>query len=177
MILALTAVQALAQMPPVNPPVVTLPFARLARYLSLTPQQVADLTRVNAELQRFLSQKQARAAVVRREIAEETRRETVDPLALGLRYAELEAICRESREKERSTMREARALLQRQQLEKLAVLEQAVALLPVAGEAAEMHLLGSEQGDGIVLTMPGARSLPGCLVLAPASRVQGDLVQ
>lgn len=163
-------------MPPVNPPVVTLPFARLVRYLSLTAQQTADLVRVNAELQRFLNQKQARATVVRREIAEETRRETVDPLALGLRYAELEAICRESREKERSTIREARALLQAPQLEKLAVLEQAVALLPVAGEAAEWRLMGGDQGAGLVLTMPGERSLPECLVLAPASRMQGDLI-
>ncbi len=156
-------------MPPVTPPVERVPFVQLVRYLELTPQQGLDLVRINAELQRFLSQKQLRVVQVRQEIVEETRRETVDPMALGLRYAELEAICREARARDSQTMRSARAILQPPQLEKLKVLEQAVALLPVAGEAAEAHLLGGNAGVGVRLLMPADRLLPGCL--APAQDV------
>jgi hypothetical protein len=160
-LLVLVALSAAAQ----NPPVERAPFLQLAHYLSLTPPQIADLLRINLDLQRFLSEKQRRVGAVRRELVEETRRPVVDPMALGLRYMELEAICRESREREVAANRAARALLLPPQAQRLAALEQALALLPVAVEAAAANLLGDASG-GITLSMPGRRPLPGCT--APA---------
>jgi len=152
-----------------------VPFAQLTQYLSLTPQQIADLLRVNAEFQRFLTQKQTRASVVRREIVVETHRSHVDPMALGLRYMELEAICRESRDREVSIIRAARGLLLPVQVQRLAALEQAVAMLPLAGEAADARVLANEQGGGMALMMPQPRPLPGCMAPGAAARISATV--
>ena len=87
----LTAVLGFAQLiGPPNP----LPSS-LATYLDLTATQNARLQQNRVELQRFYNEKSRREAVVRGEIALETNKPVVDPMALGVRYLELEAICRE----------------------------------------------------------------------------------
>lgn len=64
------------------------------------PQRRA-ITQNNNEHERWRQIKERRVYQVRGEIGEETRRPPLDPVALGLRYAEIEAICREIDDREK----------------------------------------------------------------------------
>ncbi len=127
-------------MPPIMPPI-RQPWQQLTRYLELTPDQQTGLLRLQAEWQRYLIEKQRRVGDVERELAQETNAKAPDPLSLGLRYAELEAICREARDKDNQNMLSARKLLTAPQTAKLQTLESVYALLPVVGEAGQANLL------------------------------------
>ncbi len=158
----LLALPVLAQGPVPQPPIRLWP--ELVKFLELTPQQVLDLGRLEAEWQRFLAVKTRRVAQVEREIRDATLAETVDPLALGLRYAELEAICRECRDMDKRTMERARGLLTPAQLQRLASLEQAWRLLPVIAEADAAHLIEAPLAAANLVNsvLPSSRRYPGC---------------
>ncbi len=172
---ALTALPLMAQQgPPVRPPV-----PQLTRYLELTIEQQAGLLRIQAEWQRFLAQKQQRVAQVERELSRETNANVPDPLSLGLRYAELEAICRESRDKDKENIASARKLLTAAQTAKLQTLEAAYLLLPIVAEAdlaglmqaPMLNPLGGNAPDGGILAANVRQSTryPGCKYPAPIS--------
>jgi hypothetical protein len=134
---ALAALPLFAQQGPGHRP----PVPQLTRYLELSPEQQAGLLRIQAEWQRFLAQKQQRVTQVERELSQETNANVPDPLSLGLRYAELEAICRESRDKDRENLASARKLLTAAQTTKLQTLEAAYLLLPIVAEADQAGLM------------------------------------
>jgi hypothetical protein len=117
------------------------PIPQLTRYLELTTEQQAGLLRIQAEWQRFLAQKQQRVIQVQRELSRETNANVPDPLSLGLRYAELEAICREARDKDKENVASARKLLTAAQTAKLQTLEAAYLLQPVIAEADQAGLM------------------------------------
>lgn len=75
------------------------------------------------------------------EIDQETRKEALDPAALGVRYAEMERIRREISAAEERLRRELRSALTAEQLTKLATLEQVRELLPVYRQAAALHMV------------------------------------
>jgi hypothetical protein len=158
------------QIPPVTPPI-RLPYPQLARYLDLTGEQQAGLARLQAEWQRYLIEKQRRVAEVERELARETNSKVPDPLSLGLRYAELEAICREARNRDSQNMQSARKLLTAPQALKLQTLEAAYALMPVMAEADQANLIHAPLAN-----LPPANRVPEILDLvqvAPARQYPG----
>lgn len=171
--LALLAWPAAAQGP--GDPAPGRMWPQLIRYLELTPQQVLELARIQSEWSRYLATKSRRVAQVEREIREATLAPVVDPMALGVRYLELEAICRESRDTDRKYHEQARKLLTAQQMSRLASLEQAYRLLPVIAEADAAKLIDAPM-PGLNLAMLGAasaRAYPGCRFGAPVPQPAG----
>lgn len=110
-------------------------------FLGLTDAQLKLIGEKNLEFERFLAFKRSRLEQVRAEIAAETRKAALDPLALGLRYVEVEQIRREIAAAEERLRGQLRSALTAEQLGKLASLEQARELLPVWREAAAFRLV------------------------------------
>lgn len=148
-------------------------WPQISKYLELTPQQTLELLRIQSEWSLYLASKVRRVAQVESELRDVTLAEVVDPMALGLRYMELEAICRESRQTDARLRERARKLLKADQAAKLAVLEQAYRLLPVIADADAAKLMDAPL-PGLDLAgvgSPWARGYPGCRYGAPAKPV------
>ncbi|MFN3326156.1 MAG: hypothetical protein ACK5AZ_21875 [Bryobacteraceae bacterium] len=73
----------------------------LMQYFNFTEDQIVRIRDLNRQFIQFQVEKFQREGQVHRELAEERAKEIPDPLALGLRHLELEAIRREI-ERERS---------------------------------------------------------------------------
>jgi hypothetical protein len=113
----------------------------LVQYLQLTPEQVRLITQRNNEFNRLVAEKNRRAAQVRSEIAVETRKQTLDPMALGLRYMELELIRREINTAEDNLRTELRKALNAEQVNRLRALEAAMDLVPLYHQAGAVRLV------------------------------------
>ena len=153
-------------------------FPQLAKYLELKPDQVLALGRARIDWLVYLSTKTLRVADVEEEIRQLTEAASVDASALGVRYAELEAICREARDTDAKAQATLRKSLTETQRARLAALEQAYALLPVIAEA-DTALLINAPLPGLQMAAVAAKSAyPGCRPLAPvaAAVVTGPLV-
>lgn len=155
---------------------------RLKQFLNLTDQQVTAILNNNEEYNRWGSEKQRRMVQVQTEIADETARATLDPMALGLRYVEIEAICRQFREEAAKHNLKNVGVLTDTQRAKLKTLEDAWNLFPVISEAQSVNLLANpiapmffntpfSRTDGTLIG--GVIGLfPGCSVVgAPANRL------
>lgn len=145
----------LAQMPGPGPS--ALFPAGLKQYLALTDPQIEAILRANSDDLRYQAGKQLRVAQVQREIAEETARDTVDPMALGLRYMELESIRRELRDSLTRTQQAVVAVLNDTQKQKLKTLEDAAKLQSVISEARCENLLPSDASGNLI---PASRLAP-----------------
>lgn len=144
-------------------------WPQIVRYLELTPPQILELVQIQAEWSRYLAVKQRRVAQVESELRDETLAEVLDPVALGLRYMELEAICRESRDMDRKLHGQARRLMTEPQRAKLAVLEEAYRLLPVIVEADAAKLVDAPMpGLNVAALGLPADNYPGCRYRTPA---------
>lgn len=158
---------------------VSIPLA-LRLFLGLTDSQVKLIHEKNLEFQRFVTEKQLRRDQVRAEIDQETRKETLDPAALGLRYAELEWIRREISAAEERLRSELRSALTAEQLTKLATLEQVRELLPVYREAAALHLVVAAAGPSLVGPSPaptaGGQGVEGRITDTQGRPIAGALV-
>jgi hypothetical protein len=128
-----------------NPPVIVRdPFPALTGYLGLNAQQVVNITRLNAEFAAYLVGKTRRATQVQLEIRQETQQESVNPTALGVRYYELEAICREAKGKKEDLTKNVQAVLTAEQKPKFQTLQGAFGLFPVIAEAQGVNLMGQQ---------------------------------
>src|SRR6266852_5223203 len=93
LLLLCVAAPALAQ-----PPFPVFRFPQpLKDYLGLSDAQVDSINRLNGDYNSFVFQKTTRMAQVQREIGDVTNADPIDPMAIGLRYAEIEAIRRDLR--------------------------------------------------------------------------------
>jgi hypothetical protein len=124
------------------------PSLALRQYLDLTNAQVASIVRLNAEAQRFQVEKFRRQAQVNMEISQEMRRETLDPMAIGLRFVELEAIRREIAAEQARAAREVQALLTPAQRTRIQALQDVLRTYPVACEALAHNLMSPPQQTG-----------------------------
>lgn len=142
---------------------------RLVKFLELTRDQILEIGRLQLEWQRYIGSKTRRVAQVERELREVTLAPTVDPSALGVRYMELEAICREARDTEARIRERARQVLTQAQRARLDALEEAYRLLPEIAEADALHLMHAPlPGLNLALTGPQApRAYPGCRFWQP----------
>lgn len=114
---------------------------QLKAYLELTDDQVNAIKKANADLDTFRTTKLQRQFQVQAELAQETSKQTPDPMAIGLRYVELEAIRRELQAEQQKAATTVQNVLTPPQKAKVAVLQQALLLYPTACSAMEQNVL------------------------------------
>jgi len=117
------------------------PFQQVKAYLELTDAQVTQIVLNLNDYGRLVAQRQQRMFQVQSEIQEETAKSPLDPAALGIRYAEIEAICRNVRDEGIAAQNRNLAVLTDAQKAKLKVLEDASKLFPIINEAQNAGLL------------------------------------
>jgi hypothetical protein len=166
-------------LPPIRVPLVS----RLDQYLEITPEQSRRFNENQAEFTRWTLDKIRRMAQVRAEIVQETAQPQPDAFAIGIRYVEIEAICRQGREQLAELRRKNLGILTTAQRAKLEVLNEALKLLPLITEAQERYLLpgtglsplGQIGGIGGLLpgfgrnplALTGCESFPGNIIPLP----------
>jgi hypothetical protein len=95
----------------------------------------------NDAFNQFSSGKYSRIYQVQAEIGQVTQASPIDPMALGVRYGEIEEICRELRTNAAQSQQQNRAVLTDVQKTKLQALLDAIALMPVISEGQADNLL------------------------------------
>jgi hypothetical protein len=149
------------------PPIFRFPD-EIRTYLALTDAQAQKISAQNSEFTRWSSARSLRMYEVQSEIAVETGREPLDPAALGVRYAEVEAIRREIAERNTKLIAANVAALTPAQVVKLKALEEAMKLVATSSQAQSVKLLPDtcamptafmRSGDFSQL-IPATRTLP-----------------
>lgn len=115
--------------------------ANLVSYLELTGSQQQQIVQANLAFQNFSVQKQRRITQVQTEIAIETAKPDLDPMALGMRYRELEAIRRETTTEKARAVETVQAILTAAQKQKLGVLQEALRIQSTACDAVNWNLM------------------------------------
>ncbi len=128
-----------AQLPPVR----YYPLSQVQQFLGLSDSQLQTILANNDFYNQFSSEKQSRNQQVQTEIADETGKSPLDPHALGIRYAEIETICREMKDKAASSQQQNISVLNDAQKSKLNVLSDALKLVPIISEAQNGNLMVS----------------------------------
>lgn len=120
----------------------------LITYLGLTNSQAQQIGKNNDSYGELVAQKNARIWQVQAEISEETGKDPIDPSALGVRYMEIELICRDINKAGEDLRKTNVALLTESQKVKLTALEEAMKLAPLYSAAESVNLLaGTRSGD------------------------------
>ncbi len=117
------------------------PLGQLKDFLQLSDGQLQSILTNNEEHNRWSSEKQTRISQLQTEIAQETAKDRLDPNALGVRYAEVETICREMKDRVNVSRTRNLAVLSQDQKTKLKVLEDAVKLAPIIAQAQGGNLI------------------------------------
>ncbi|MGC4053596.1 MAG: hypothetical protein QM757_30780 [Paludibaculum sp.] len=120
----------------------------LITYLGLTDSQAQQIVKNNDSYADLVAQKNSRIWQVQSEISDETAKDPIDPSALGVRYMEVELICRDIKKAGDDLRKNNLALLTDAQKVKLTALEEAMKLAPVYSDAQSAYLLaGTRSGD------------------------------
>lgn len=117
----------------------------VAEYLSLTPDQIKTFSVIDQEYYNWLVTQHPRVEQVEREITELNSVPEVDPLDLGVRYAELETIRRGIVERLNLKRSRLAAVFTASQNERLAVLAQALRLRSTVDSALSADLMRTEE--------------------------------
>jgi len=123
-----------------QPPRQLLPQVR--EYLQLTDAQVSGIALNNDEYNKSIQERLQRVRQVQAELAVETAKDPLDESALGVRYVEIELICRDLRDFANTLQKQNLVLLTDEQRAKLKALEEALKLIPVMIETQNSNLLG-----------------------------------
>jgi len=143
-----------------NPPNPPFPLFELKQYLVLNDDQFAKLIQNISDYSQMVNVRQQRMFQVQGEIRDETAKSPLDPMALGVRYAEVETICRNLADEAGKLADRNKAILTDAQKVKLKVLEDAYKLFPLISQAQSASLL----------TLPASLGLlPGNII--PANRI------
>ncbi len=129
-------------------PVLYQPFAQISAYLQLSNTQYQAILSNNAQYYDWTGTKQRRIAQVQTEIAQETAKPTLDAMALGVRYLEVELICRDIKQKNEDTQKLNTGMLTDPQKAKLKALDDAVKLAPVVTDAQNARLVSGSSAVG-----------------------------
>lgn len=144
---------------------------QIREYLQLTDTQVLGIVLNNDQYNKSIRERIQRVRQVQAEIAAETANDPMDPAALGVRYAEVELICRDLRDLANTLQKQNLILLTEEQRTKLKSLADALKLLPVMIEAQMSNLLGNwttapnliNSGSASVnVSILGANAVNGC---------------
>jgi hypothetical protein len=146
LILSCISAQAQVIIPGPNP---QPPFQQVKGYLGLTDAQVSQIVLNLNDYGRLVSQRQQRIYQVQSEIQQETAKSPLDPAALGIRYAEIETICRNVKDEAIAAQNRNLTLLTDAQKAKLKVLEDAAKLFPIISEASNAGLLTAPGPYGV----------------------------
>jgi hypothetical protein len=119
------------------------PLGQLKDFLQLSDSQLQTILSNNDAYNRFASAKQSRISQVQREIASETAKDILDPMALGVRYAEIEATCRGMKDQAIAYQKKNVDVLTDPQKAKLQLLQDAMKLAPVISDAQSGNLMGT----------------------------------
>lgn len=117
------------------------PYTEVKQFLNLTADQSSKLNSIQAEYQLLVQNKLIRVNQVNQEIDQETTKPSLDEAALGVRYLELEVICREMRASAAGIPASSLAVLTEAQKIKLKQLEDAAKLAPIISQAQSLGLL------------------------------------
>ena len=127
----------------------------------------------------------SRGGVVQSEIADETVKEALDPVALGVRYVELEVICREMKNQMAVYQKKNIGGLTVAQQAKLAALRDAIKLASIISEAQTVNLIdvfyfpsnfrGESMGNYSLVYAAGIGST-GLCYFSPYSRFGGGSI-
>jgi len=117
------------------------PFQKMKAYLGLTDTQLTQITINLNQYSQLVLQRQQRMAQVQGEIRQETAKSPLDPAALGIRYAEIEAICRNVKDEAVAAQSRNLSLLTDAQKAKLKTLDDAYKLLSIITEAQNAGVL------------------------------------
>jgi hypothetical protein len=151
------------------PPRQLIPQVR--QYLQLTDTQALGIALNGDEYNRSIQERIQRIRQVQMEIAAETAKDPLDNAALGVRYAEVELICRDLRDLANNLRKQNLALLTDEQRTKLKTLEDVMKLLPTATEAQMSNLLGAwttapagvnVSASVLNVPIPGVGAIYGC---------------
>jgi len=136
--------------------------ADLKQYLNLTDAEVAFILQANSDYNQTVSTQQQRIAQLQSEIAAETQKDPLDPMALGVRYAEIETIRPDLANQKKSLRDNLRASLDDSQRTKLNALTDANNLEPIIDDAQCENLLDQQSLFGREFVSFGPLcSLPG----------------
>ena len=124
-----------------SPPIPYDPFAQVKQFLGLTADQSSKLDSIQTQYQLLAQNKLARVGQVNQEIDQETAKPSLDAAALGVRYLELEVICREMQSAAAGIPVSSLAVLTDPQKIKLKQLEDASKLAPAISQAQTLGLL------------------------------------
>lgn len=152
LIFLLMAAAALAQAPDPGQiaPIIVYSFPpQLKEYLAITNEQANQIVALNSAYTVYAAGKAQRVAQVRGEIAAETAKDPLDPAALGVRYAELEAIRRDLADRQTGVRQKAVALLTDPQRARLKNLDDASKLQPVVTQAQSANLIDTPPVTGL----------------------------
>lgn len=116
----------------------------LQAYLVLTAEQFAKLAENSRVHEQWARERSVRVNQVQFEIFEESAKEVLDALALGLRFAEIEAIRREIEERQGLLVETNQKVLTPGQRAKFDQLLQAAKFLPAVNEARGVNLMKAE---------------------------------
>jgi hypothetical protein len=152
--------------PPPQPP-----LSQVQQFLGLTDAQVKAILQNNADYNAFSFQQQRQIQNAQAQIALETAKDPLDPMALGTLYAGIESACRDLRNKASSSQQQNISLLTDAQKARLSLLNDAMKLAPTISEAQSGNLLGSSNSppylfsansSGTFSSLIGFPSVPGC---------------
>jgi hypothetical protein len=119
------------------------PLGQVQQFLQLTDAQLQTILTNNGDYNQFARTKQTRISQLQSEIATETAKDTLDPMALGIRYAEIETVCREMKDQALTYQQKNASVLTDPQKAKLQVLQDAMKLAPVISDAQSGNLIGT----------------------------------
>lgn len=144
--------------PPISEP--------LRQYLELTSAQVTSISSLTGQLVRYQAEKTQRMAQVHVEIAAEMGRNSLDPMALGMRYVELEVIRRELTAEARRVAEETQKLYTPAQRTKIVALQEVLRQYPLACEALQRNLMPppEQPQPGFAQFLLTSYVLPACPV-------------
>ncbi len=126
------------------PPQPQLPLSQVKQFLGLTDAQVTAILQNNNELTRFSFEQQRQIQNAQFQIAVETSKDQLDPMALGYLYAGIESACRDLRDKAATSQKQNISVLTEAQKAKLNMLSDAMKLAPIISEAQSGNLLASQ---------------------------------
>jgi hypothetical protein len=147
------------------------PLSQVQQFLGLTDDQVKTILQNNNDYNTFSFQQQRQIQNAQAQIAVETSKDPLDPMALGTLYAGIESACRDLRNKASTSQQQNVSILTDAQKAKLSMLNDAMKLAPTISEAQSSNLLVSPNSppylfnansSGTFFGVTGFPSVPGC---------------
>jgi hypothetical protein len=145
-------------------PVPFQPLGQVQQYLQLTDAQLQTILTNNGDYNQFAMTQQSRISQLQTEIATETAKDTLDPMALGTLYAEIETICRDLKNQAGTYQQKNTSVLTDPQKAKLQVLQDAVKLAPVISDAQSGNLIGSSTYAPLFFTSTSTGTISGSVI-------------